>query len=82
MTSATPSFETTDPESENLLENDQMKKRRIVRDSRLRLSISTNQWPIVYSSHYNITCMGLERCHPFDSTKWGKVFKICQGKLR
>ncbi|KAG8429770.1 hypothetical protein GDO86_019262, partial [Hymenochirus boettgeri] len=30
-------------------------------------------WPIVYSAEYNITFMGLEKLHPFDSGKWGKV---------
>ncbi|KAF7693264.1 histone deacetylase 11 isoform X2 [Silurus meridionalis] len=29
--------------------------------------------PIVYSPVYNITFMGLERLHPFDAGKWGKV---------
>ncbi|KAH0630364.1 hypothetical protein JD844_013328, partial [Phrynosoma platyrhinos] len=30
-------------------------------------------WPIVYSRDYNITFMGLEKLHPFDAGKWGKV---------
>ncbi|NWI61101.1 HDA11 deacetylase, partial [Calyptomena viridis] len=30
-------------------------------------------WPIVYSPEYNITFMGLEKLHPFDAGKWGKV---------
>ncbi|XP_053324929.1 histone deacetylase 11 [Spea bombifrons] len=30
-------------------------------------------WPIVYSPNYNISFLGLERLHPFDSGKWGKV---------
>ncbi|XP_062842937.1 histone deacetylase 11 isoform X2 [Trichomycterus rosablanca] len=29
--------------------------------------------PIVYSPQYNITFMGLEKLHPFDAGKWGKV---------
>uniref|UniRef100_A0A3B4A7M9 Histone deacetylase domain-containing protein n=1 Tax=Periophthalmus magnuspinnatus TaxID=409849 RepID=A0A3B4A7M9_9GOBI len=29
--------------------------------------------PIVYHSDYNITFMGLEKLHPFDAGKWGKV---------
>ena len=32
-----------------------------------------NNFPIVYSSGYNITACGLERMHPFDSTKYGKI---------
>ncbi|XP_054577592.1 histone deacetylase 11 isoform X2 [Eptesicus fuscus] len=31
------------------------------------------RWPIVYSPRYNITFMGLEKLHPFDAGKWGKV---------
>lgn len=30
--------------------------------------------PIVYSSAYNISFYGLEKVHPFDAGKWGKVF--------
>uniref|UniRef100_A0A8P4GI03 Histone deacetylase 11 n=1 Tax=Dicentrarchus labrax TaxID=13489 RepID=A0A8P4GI03_DICLA len=29
--------------------------------------------PIVYHPDYNITFMGLEKLHPFDAGKWGKV---------
>jgi histone deacetylase 11 len=31
--------------------------------------------PIVYSDDYNITFMGLEKYHPFDTTKYRRVFK-------
>ncbi|XP_077539377.1 histone deacetylase 11 isoform X7 [Haemaphysalis longicornis] len=30
--------------------------------------------PVVYSSAYNISFYGLEKVHPFDAGKWGKVF--------
>ncbi|KAL7986283.1 hypothetical protein Chor_011449 [Crotalus horridus] len=30
-------------------------------------------WPIVYSPDYNISFLGLEKLHPFDAGKWGKV---------
>jgi histone deacetylase 11 len=30
--------------------------------------------PIVYSPQYNITACGLEKCHPFDSCKYGRIF--------
>ncbi|XP_069500082.1 histone deacetylase 11 isoform X3 [Ambystoma mexicanum] len=36
-------------------------------------TISSTCWPIVYSSDYNITFMGMEKLHPFDAGKWGKV---------
>ncbi|XP_074952788.1 histone deacetylase 11 isoform X5 [Phalacrocorax aristotelis] len=33
-------------------------------------------WPIIYSPDYNITFMGLEKLHPFDAGKWGKVINF------
>ncbi|XP_029358772.1 histone deacetylase 11 isoform X3 [Echeneis naucrates] len=41
----------------------------------LYISIPRTCLPIVYHPDYNITFMGLEKLHPFDSGKWGKV--IC-----
>lgn len=38
-------------------------------------------WPIVYSPDYNITFMGLEKLHPFDAGKWGKVINFLKGKI-
>lgn len=35
--------------------------------------------PIVYSPEYNITFMGLEKLHPFDAGKWGKVIRFLKG---
>ncbi|KAL3113493.1 hypothetical protein niasHT_013603 [Heterodera trifolii] len=39
--------------------------------------------PIVYSEDYNISFFGIEKCHPFDSNKWGNVFRflIASGAL-
>lgn len=48
----------------------------------LYVEAKTNQWPIVYSDDYNIGFMGLERLHPFDSGKWGKVFQYLKGRKR
>ena len=44
-------------------------------------NITENQWPIVYSSSYNIGFMRMERLHPFDSGKWGRVFGMLRGML-
>ncbi|XP_042896168.1 histone deacetylase 11 isoform X2 [Parasteatoda tepidariorum] len=38
--------------------------------------ISREQQPIIYSPHYNIHFMGLEKLHPFDSAKWEKIYQI------
>lgn len=34
----------------------------------------------MYSPRYNITFMGLEKLHPFDAGKWGKVINFLKGK--
>jgi len=36
----------------------------------------------VYSPDYNITFMGLEKLHPFDAGKWGKVINFLKGKRK
>ncbi|XP_059544290.1 histone deacetylase 11 isoform X8 [Myotis daubentonii] len=41
--------------------------------------VPETRWPIVYSSRYNITFMGLEKLHPFDAGKWGKVISFLKG---
>ncbi|XP_045407489.1 histone deacetylase 11 isoform X1 [Lemur catta] len=38
--------------------------------------VPDTRWPIVYSPRYNITFMGLEKLHPFDAGKWGKVINF------
>ncbi|KAM7423300.1 hypothetical protein PAMA_011044 [Pampus argenteus] len=39
-------------------------------------SIPPTCLPIVYHPDYNITFMGLEKLHPFDAGKWGKVIRF------
>ena len=48
----------------------------------LAAKIEPHQWPIVYSSVYNIGFMGMEKIHPFDSAKWGKVYANLVGEGR
>lgn len=42
--------------------------------------VPETRWPIVYSPRYNITFMGLEKLHPFDAGKWGKVISFLKGR--
>ncbi|KAH7730671.1 histone deacetylase 11-like protein [Aphelenchoides avenae] len=53
-----------------------MHRRKRVRDTRLYVKIRDDQWPVVYDDIYNIGFLGLEKLHPFDSRKWGNVFKV------
>ncbi len=36
---------------------------------------------VVYSRHYNIGFYGFERMHPFDSRKYGRVWKLLKQKF-
>uniref|UniRef100_A0A8C3YMS7 Histone deacetylase 11 n=1 Tax=Catagonus wagneri TaxID=51154 RepID=A0A8C3YMS7_9CETA len=44
--------------------------------------VPETRWPIVYSPRYNITFMGLEKLHPFDAGKWGKVISFLKEAIR
>uniref|UniRef100_A0A0N4U4Q8 Histone deacetylase 11 n=1 Tax=Dracunculus medinensis TaxID=318479 RepID=A0A0N4U4Q8_DRAME len=46
----------------------------LVLSSKLHISIKSDQWPIVYHHFYNISFFGIEKLHPFDSQKWGRVY--------
>jgi histone deacetylase 11 len=37
--------------------------------------------PIVFSKRYDITLLGLQKLHPFDSEKYGKVYRYLVSKL-
>ncbi|XP_045164224.2 histone deacetylase 11-like isoform X2 [Mercenaria mercenaria] len=43
-------------------------------ETKLYVKVLPTQWPIVYGHEYNIGFLGLERLHPFDAGKWGKVY--------
>jgi len=38
------------------------------------------QWPIIYKDSYNIGFLGLEKIHPFDAGKWGRIHKKLVGE--
>lgn len=38
-------------------------------------SVCKGQLPVCYRSEYNITAGGLEKLHPFDSCKYGRIFQ-------
>uniref|UniRef100_A0A2P2I964 Histone deacetylase 11 n=1 Tax=Hirondellea gigas TaxID=1518452 RepID=A0A2P2I964_9CRUS len=40
------------------------------------VAIGSHQVPIIYRPEYNITLFGLERLHPFDAGKWGRVVQF------
>ncbi|XP_063421349.1 histone deacetylase 11-like isoform X1 [Mytilus trossulus] len=42
----------------------------------LYVPIEPKQWPIVYTNQYNINAFGMQKLHPFDAGKWGRVFQM------
>ncbi|XP_067683770.1 histone deacetylase 11-like isoform X2 [Haliotis asinina] len=52
------------------------KKRAKVEKSQLYIQVDQKQWPIVYAAEYNISFLGLEKLHPFDAGKWGRIFEF------
>jgi histone deacetylase 11 len=43
--------------------------------------MTSTQLPIIFSSLYDISLHGLEKLHPFDTAKYGKVFRYLTEKL-
>lgn len=44
-----------------------------IKSSKLYFTISQDKVPLIYSASYNIAFLGLEKLHPFDSSKWGRI---------
>ena len=44
--------------------------------SNLLFNIREDQCPIIYSTSYDIKFCGIEKLHPFDVTKWGRIHKV------
>lgn len=61
--------------------DDQPEENRRVR---LYINVDQQKWPILYSPDYDISFWGLEGIHPFDSSKWRRIFQmlIDQGMVR
>ena len=52
-----------------------------VAKSFLYFDILETQWPIIYSAEYNISFLGVEKLHPFDAAKWGRVYQYLKGQF-
>ncbi|CAD5119796.1 DgyrCDS8383 [Dimorphilus gyrociliatus] len=53
-------------ETKNRINNSQILK--------ILKNVGPHQWPIVFSPEYNISFFGMEKVHPFDAGKWGRIF--------
>ncbi|KAL6630093.1 hypothetical protein ACP70R_029858 [Stipagrostis hirtigluma subsp. patula] len=59
-------------------------RRDRILSSRLYLHVPSSKDPVVYSPAYDIEFNGMEKQHPFDSSKWGRVcgFLVDAGLLQ
>ncbi|MCK4668446.1 hypothetical protein KAU33_16960, partial [Candidatus Dependentiae bacterium] len=48
-----------------------------------KIGKQTNQKkvPIIYSKHYNIRLFGIQKLHPFDSEKYGRVYRYLKKRF-
>ncbi|KAF5748313.1 histone deacetylase 2 isoform X1 [Tripterygium wilfordii] len=58
-------------------------RRNRILSSKLYLDVAPSKIPVIYSSVYDISFLGIEKMHPFDSSKWGRIcqFLISEGAL-
>ncbi|BAF19828.1 histone deacetylase 2 [Oryza sativa Japonica Group] len=54
---------------------DPLRRDRIL-SSKLYLDVPGSKAPVVYSPAYDIAFLGIEKLHPFDSSKWGRICKF------
>ncbi|XP_021907691.1 histone deacetylase 2 isoform X1 [Carica papaya] len=70
MFSSSPSSSATDAET--------LRRNRIL-SSKLYFDVPRSKVPLIYSSSYDIAFLGIEKLHPFDSSKWGRVCRFLIG---
>lgn len=58
-------------------------RRNRILSSKLYFDVPASKVPVIYSSSYDIAFLGMEKLHPFDSSKWGRIcrFLIAEGLL-
>ncbi|VDP41126.1 unnamed protein product [Heligmosomoides polygyrus] len=42
--------------------------------TQLLVSIADHQCPLVFHEIYDVKMFGIEKCHPFDAGKWGRIY--------
>ncbi|XP_074317320.1 histone deacetylase 2 [Silene latifolia] len=75
------SFPSPSPPS-SLSHDDTLRRTRVL-SSNLYFDVPSTKVPVIYSSSYDISFLGLEKLHPFDSSKWGRIceFLASEGVL-
>lgn len=68
--------------SNNTADASTLRRNRIL-SSKLYFDVPLSKVPLIYSTAYDISFLGMEKLHPFDSSKWGHIcqFLIVDGVL-
>ncbi|XAR70802.1 Histone deacetylase [Bertholletia excelsa] len=63
-------------------DSETLRRNRIL-SSKLYFDLPLSKVPLIYSPSYDISFLGIEKLHPFDSSKWGRIcrFLIVDGVL-
>ncbi|KAF6175347.1 hypothetical protein GIB67_021852 [Kingdonia uniflora] len=59
----------------SVIDSETLRRNRVL-SSNLYFDISPSKVPLIYSSSYNIAFFGIEKLHPFDASKWGRVCRF------
>ncbi|XP_016498572.2 histone deacetylase 2 isoform X2 [Nicotiana tabacum] len=51
-------------------------RRHRILSSKLYLDVPPSKVPLIYSSSYDISFLGIEKLHPFDASKWGRICRF------
>jgi len=79
--STTPSS-STGVSSSTATDAETLRRNRIL-SSKLYFDVPLSKVPLIYSPSYDISFLGIEKLHPFDSSKWGRIcrFLVVDGVL-
>ncbi|OIT30496.1 PREDICTED: histone deacetylase 2 [Nicotiana attenuata] len=51
-------------------------RRHRILSSKLYFDVPPSKVPLIYSSSYDISFLGIEKLHPFDASKWGRICRF------
>ncbi|WZZ74765.1 hypothetical protein YC2023_086135 [Brassica napus] len=69
-------FQSSETSSFSMETHPEALRRERILSSKLYFNVPESKVSIIYSSAYDISFMGIEKLHPFDSTKWRRVCKF------
>ncbi|WP_411023069.1 hypothetical protein, partial [Salmonella sp. s51228] len=76
MAEASPNNNNKTCESTIIYSNVTKRSPSVTIPPRLYINIADSQLPIVYCTNYDISFFGLQKLHPFDTQKWGRIHQF------